>query len=77
MSKKLEKYRTERDRNNAKIAELKEENRELDRLITELENTEIIGLVRAENMRPEELAEFLNALRQRAAREEDDHEKEY
>lgn len=77
MSKKHEKYRTERDRNNAKIAELKEENRELDRLITELENTEIIGLVRAENMRPEELAEFLNALRQRAAREEDDHEKEY
>lgn len=77
MSKKLEKYRAERDRNNAKIAELKEENRELDRLITELENTEIIGLVRAENMRPEELAEFLNALRQRAAREEDDHEKEY
>ena len=54
MRKKLEKYRAERERNNAKIAELKEENRELDRLITELENTEIIGLVRAENMRPEE-----------------------
>lgn len=76
MSKKLEKYRAERDRNNAKIAELKEENRELDRLITELENTEIIGLVRAENMRPEELAEFLNALRRPVTKEEDDHEKE-
>jgi len=76
MSKKLEKYRAERDRNNAKIAELKEENRELDRLITELENTEIIGLVRAENMRPDELAEFLNALRQPASKEEDEHEKE-
>ena len=77
MSKKLEKYRAERDRNNAKIAELKEENRELDRLITELENTEIIGLVRAENMRPEELAEFLNALRQPTSKEDDEHEKEY
>ena len=76
MSKKLEKYRAERDRNNAKIAELKEENRELDRLITELENTEIIGLVRAENMRPEELAEFLNTLRQPASKEDDEHEKE-
>ena len=76
MSKKLEKYRAERDRNNAKIAELKEENRELDRLITELENTEIIGLVRAENIRPEELAEFLNALRKPVTKE-DEHEKEY
>ena len=76
MSKKLEKYRAERDKNNAKIAELKEENRELDRLITELENTEIIGLVRAENMRPEELAEFLNALRQPECREDDEHEEE-
>lgn len=76
MSKKLEKYRAERERNNAKIAELKEENRELDRLITELENTEIIGLVRAENMRPEELAEFLNALRQPVNKEDDEHEKE-
>ena len=76
MSKKLEKYRAERDRNNAKIAELKEENRELDRLITELENTEIIGLVRAENMRPEELAEFLNTLRQPVSKEDDEHEKE-
>ena len=77
MSKKLDKYRAERDRNNAKIAELKEENRELDRLITELENTEIIGLVRAENMRPEELAEFLNTLRQPVSKEDDEHEKEY
>ena len=77
MSKKLDKYRAERDRNNAKIAELKEENRELDRLITELENTEIIGLVRAENMRLEELAEFLNTLRQPVSKEDDEHEKEY
>ena len=76
MSKKLEKYRAERDRNNAKIAELKEENRELDRVITELENTEIIGLVRAENMRPEELAEFLSRIRQSSIKEENKREEE-
>ena len=74
MSRKLEKYRAEREKNNARIAELKEENRELDRLITELENTEIIGLVRAENMRPEELAEFLTRLRKPVMREEYGHE---
>ena len=74
MSRKLEKYRAEREKNNARIAELKEENRELDRLITELENTEIIGLVRAENMRPEELAGFLTRLRQPVMREEYGHE---
>jgi len=76
MSKKLEKYRAERDKNNAKIAELKEENRELDRVITELENTEIIGLVRAENMRPEELAEFLSRIRQSFIKEENKREEE-
>ncbi len=76
MSKKLEKYRAERDKNNAKIAELKEENRELDRVITELENTEIIGLVRAENMRPEELAEFLSRIRQSSIKEENKREEE-
>lgn len=69
MNRKLEKYRAEREKNNARIAELKEENRELDKLITELENTEIIGLVRAENMRPEDLAEFLDMLRQPSAKE--------
>ena len=76
MSKKLEKYRAERDKNNAKIAELKEENRELDRVITELENTEIIGLVRVENMRPEELAEFLSRIRQSSIKEENKREEE-
>ena len=76
MSKKLEKYRAERDKNNAKIAELREENRELDRAITELENTEIIGLVRAENMRPEELAEFLSRIRQSSIKEENKREEE-
>ncbi len=76
MSKKLEKYRAERDKNNAKIAELREENRELDRVITELENTEIIGLVRAENMRPEELAEFLSRIRQSSIKEENKREEE-
>ena len=76
MSKKLEKYRAEREKNNAKIAELKEENRELDRVITELENTEIIGLVRAENMRPEELAEFLSRIRQSSIKEENKREEE-
>ena len=53
------KLREEMKKNQAKIAELQARNRELQKKIRESENTDILGLIRAVNMTPEELAEFL------------------
>jgi predicted nuclease with TOPRIM domain len=53
------KLREEMEKNQAKIAELQARNRELQKKIRESENTDILGLIRAVNMTPEELAEFL------------------
>ena len=41
MTNKIQKYNAEKQKNSAKISELQSRNRELDRLITEAENTEI------------------------------------
>ena len=57
------KYREELEKNQAKIAELQARNRELQKKIRESENTDILGLVRAVNMTPEELAEFLKQVK--------------
>ena len=57
------KYREELEKNQAKIAELQARNRELQKKIRESENTDILGLVRAVNMTPEELAEFLKKVK--------------
>ena len=53
------KYREEMEKNLGKIAELQARNRTLQKKIRESENTDILGLIRAVNMTPEELAEFL------------------
>ena len=53
------KYREEMEKNLGKIAELQARNRELQKKIRESENTDILGLIHAVNMTPEELAEFL------------------
>ena len=57
------KYREELEKNQAKIAELQARNRELQKKIRESENTDILGLVRAVNMTPEELADFLKKVK--------------
>lgn len=60
---KLDKYRLEREKNHARISVLQARNQELDKLITETENTQIIAAVRSVNLGPEELAALLQGLR--------------
>lgn len=63
MNAKIEKLRAERGRNETKITDLQTRNKEIDRLITELENTDILGLVRASGMTPDQLAALIGGLK--------------
>ena len=63
MNSKIEKLREEHGKNKAKISTLQARNRELEKQIRELENTEIIGLVRARGMSPEDLAELIRGVK--------------
>ena len=58
MNPKISRLRAEREKNNGKIAALQTRNREIDSQIMELENTDIIGMVR------EQLARLLQSMRQ-------------
>ena len=60
MNPKIQKFRDERNKNDQKIAALKEKNRVLDERILKLENTEIIGMVRERKITPEQLAAMLH-----------------
>ncbi len=59
MNTKLNKLRIKRNKNNEKIQSLTKENEKLDKQILELENTDIIGLVRSMNLTPEQLLQIL------------------
>ena len=59
MNAKITKLRTERGKNETKISDLQARNREIDKLITELENTDILGLVRASGMTADQLAALI------------------
>ena len=63
MSIKLDKLRSEREKNTTRISGLQARNKDLDRQITDLENTEILGLVKSVEATPEELAEFIKEFR--------------
>ena len=63
LNAKITKLRKERDKNCGKISELQARNREIDSQITELENTDIIGLVREQGLSPDMLAELLASLK--------------
>ena len=60
MNPKIIKLREEHQKNKAKITELSARNRELERRIRELENTDIIGLVRAKGMSLEEFSALMH-----------------
>ena len=64
MNPKITKLKAERAKNDAKIAALQSRNRELDESIVELENTDIIGMVRESGFTPEQLARLLQSMRQ-------------
>ena len=64
MNPKIIKLKAERAKNDEKIAALRSRNRELDESIVELENTDIIGIVRESGFTPEQLARLLQSMRQ-------------
>jgi DNA-binding transcriptional regulator YiaG len=59
MNPKITKLRAEFDKNKSKIAELQAKNRELEKQIKELENIDIIGMVRERGLTMEQFAELL------------------
>lgn len=60
MNPKIAKLATEIEKAKTKALEFQNKARDLERQKTELENTEIIALVRGLKMTPEQLADFLN-----------------
>ncbi len=67
MNKKIQKLRVERSKNDEKVAELLARNKEIDDEITELENTEIIGIVRESGLTPDELVELIQRMKSNPA----------
>ena len=67
MIAKIVKLKTEREKNCDKISELQARNKELDGEITELENTDIVGMVRALGLTPESLGQLLKNLKKSPA----------
>lgn len=60
MNPRITRLREELAKNKEKIAALQARNRELEKTIRELENTDIIGMVRAHGMTLEQFAELLH-----------------
>ena len=67
MNAKIEKLRAERSKNEKKISECQARNKEIDGQIFDLENNDIIGLVRAANISPDLLSELIQAMKQNPA----------
>lgn len=84
MNPKLKKINAEYEKNAAKIAELQYRQKELDKQRMEIENLDIVGMVRSMGMTPEELAVLIQASRDSQAapvsviteKEEADHEED-
>lgn len=78
MNAKIKKINAEYEKNAAKIAELQARQKELDKQRTELENLDIVGMVRSMGMTPEQLAALIQASKTDASaltgKEEDSHE---
>ena len=63
MNPKVIKLKEERDKNCEKISSLQARNRKIDATITEIENTDIIGIVRDFELTPDALMELLRAMK--------------
>lgn len=61
MNPKINKLKAEKAKNLRKIAEMTSRNEEIDTQVTELENLDIIGMVRDNAIAPEMLAELIKA----------------
>lgn len=73
MNPKIKKLSAEREKNEKKIAELRLRNGEIDKQITELENLDIVGLVRSLGMTPEQLSELLRTVKAAPEKEVSSH----
>lgn len=73
MNPKIKKLCTEREKNEKKIADLRLRNGEIDKQITELENLDIVGLVRSLGMTPEQLAALLKTVKAAPEKEVSSH----
>ena len=63
MNPKIKKLKAERERNVSRIAEMTARNEEIDKQVTELENLDIIEIVRENSITPEELFELIRSLK--------------
>ena len=63
MNPKIMKLREEHKKNKAKISKLQFRNRELETQIRELENTDIVGLVRAQGFSLEDFAALMRSMK--------------
>ena len=63
MNPKVVKLQEERDKNCEKILSLQARNKKIDALITEIENTDIIGMVREYELAPDQLMELLQRMK--------------
>lgn len=63
MNPKIKKINAEYNKNAAKITELQDRQLELEKQRMEIENLDIIGLVRSMNMTPDDLAALIEASR--------------
>lgn len=64
MNPKVVKLKEERERNCSKVEKLLARNKIIDTTITEIENTDIIGMVRDYGLSPDQLMELLRELKQ-------------
>lgn len=64
MNPKIKKINTEIEKTRAKLSDYQARLRELERQKTEIENTEIVELVRGVDATPQELAAFIRAFRE-------------
>ena len=74
MNPKIEKLKAEKEKNLHRIDALNARNEEIDAKIVELENTDIVGIVRENGITPEALAELLKTLKNDILPKEDVHE---
>ena len=63
MNPKINKLRAEMEKNSGKIAALQAKNKELEKQIRELENLDIIGMVREQGMTMDEFAELFQKMK--------------
>ena len=65
MNPKIEKLKAEREKNCTKISDLQSRNKVIDSQVMELENLDIVGIVRDNGITPEMLAEIIKAMKQK------------